>query len=257
MMGDQVYMDEDKPDMFADHFDSSPGGAARRWPRSTAPNWSRAPVRQVLANVPTYMVWDDHDIRDGWGSSAGDSPTLAAQHPAGESSQNQRLFRGRARRLLAFPGVPQPPARRRSPASGPSPTTSAHRHRTGSAGRCRSSSAAGAWWCWCWTAAVSATCSAKYPILGAGSGSSSTGVRGLPADADALAVVTSTPIASQDPDGQVQRSFGNRTDDIEAFKRRRRERTVPSRSTADYRRFILAAAGARVRRDGRHAVQSG
>ena len=30
-----------------------------------------------------YMVWDDHDIRDGWGSLAADSPTMAAQHPRG------------------------------------------------------------------------------------------------------------------------------------------------------------------------------
>ena len=44
-------------------------------------NWSRDPVRQVLANVPRYMVWDDHDIRDGWGSLASDSPIAAAQYP--------------------------------------------------------------------------------------------------------------------------------------------------------------------------------
>ena len=28
-------------------------------------------------------MWDDHDIRDGWGSSAGDSATLAARYPLG------------------------------------------------------------------------------------------------------------------------------------------------------------------------------
>ena len=46
-------------------------------------NWSRDPVRQILANVPTYMIWDDHDIRDGWGSLASDSPTMAALHRRG------------------------------------------------------------------------------------------------------------------------------------------------------------------------------
>jgi hypothetical protein len=40
----------------------------------------------------------------------------------------------------------------------------------------------------------------------------------LPADVDALAVATPTPIASIDPDGQVMKLFGSRTDDIEAFK---------------------------------------
>jgi hypothetical protein len=30
------------------------------------------------------MMWDDHDIRDGWGSFAPDSPTLAALYPRGK-----------------------------------------------------------------------------------------------------------------------------------------------------------------------------
>jgi hypothetical protein len=30
--------------------------------------WSQAAVAQVLATIPTLMMWDDHDIMDGWGS---------------------------------------------------------------------------------------------------------------------------------------------------------------------------------------------
>ena len=30
--------------------------------------WSRGGMREVLASVPTLMMWDDHDIFDGWGS---------------------------------------------------------------------------------------------------------------------------------------------------------------------------------------------
>jgi len=30
--------------------------------------WSQAPVRAILAQIPTIMMWDDHDIMDGWGS---------------------------------------------------------------------------------------------------------------------------------------------------------------------------------------------
>ncbi len=41
----------------------------------------------------------------------------------------------------------------------------------------------------------------------------------LPDDVDALAVVTATPLASQDPDGQTQRLMGQRTDDVEAFRK--------------------------------------
>ena len=38
----------------------------------------------MLANTPVYMMWDDHDIRDGWGSGASDSETLVARHPRGK-----------------------------------------------------------------------------------------------------------------------------------------------------------------------------
>lgn len=30
--------------------------------------WSQPELRQVLASVPTIMMWDDHDLVDGWGS---------------------------------------------------------------------------------------------------------------------------------------------------------------------------------------------
>ena len=41
-------------------------------------------IQQVFANIPTYMVWDDHEIRDGFGSLACDSPTLALRFPRGQ-----------------------------------------------------------------------------------------------------------------------------------------------------------------------------
>ena len=31
-------------------------------------NWSQEEVRKVMAQVPSLMMWDDHDIFDGWGS---------------------------------------------------------------------------------------------------------------------------------------------------------------------------------------------
>lgn len=30
--------------------------------------WSFAPVRRLFSSVPTYMIWDDHELADGWGS---------------------------------------------------------------------------------------------------------------------------------------------------------------------------------------------
>jgi len=85
MIGDQVYLD----------FGT---GAERIWPtclktpprkrrkimaRRYRDHWTRAPVRRVMANTPTYMLWSDHEIRDGWGSWASDSPTLQARYPRG------------------------------------------------------------------------------------------------------------------------------------------------------------------------------
>src|ERR1043165_5762952 len=83
MMGDQVYMDEDAPDIFEKHFNSDPVVRRKAMAEKYRSNWSRDTLRRVLANVPIYMVWDDHDIRDGWGSLASDSPTLAARHAHG------------------------------------------------------------------------------------------------------------------------------------------------------------------------------
>ena len=82
MMGDQVYLDEDKPDTSSsEHFDSSPARRREAMAEKYRLNWSRDPVRRVLANVPTYMMWDDHDIRDGWGSSAGRQPDARREAP--------------------------------------------------------------------------------------------------------------------------------------------------------------------------------
>ena len=61
-----------------------------------------------------------------------------------------------------------------------------------------------------------------FPILGAEQwGFIDTVFANLPADVEALAVMTPTPIASMDPNGQVQNLLGDRTDDVVAFSRGR------------------------------------
>jgi hypothetical protein len=62
----------------------------------------------------------------------------------------------------------------------------------------------------------------------------------LPADVDALAVVTATPVASQDPDGQTQRLMGDRTDDVQAFKRGDEQELLHPRSTKDAADLVKA-----------------
>jgi hypothetical protein len=85
MMGDQIYADEDTPNVFSEHFKSQPGPRRKALANKYQLTWGRDVVREVLANVPSYMMWDDHDIRDGWGSVASDSPTLLARYPRGKT----------------------------------------------------------------------------------------------------------------------------------------------------------------------------
>ena len=63
----------------------------------------------------------------------------------------------------------------------------------------------------------------------------------LPADVEALAVATPTPIASLAPDGSVLKLMGDRTDDVEAFKRGDLEELLHLESTEDVDDFVLAA----------------
>lgn len=59
-----------------------------------------------------------------------------------------------------------------------------------------------------------------FPILGSGQWQFITDeFDSLPEDVDALAIMTPTPIASVDPHGQGQKILGNRTDDVESFKK--------------------------------------
>jgi len=221
MIGDQVYFDEDKPDIFADHFRSSAETRRRAMAAKYGPNWSRAPVRRVMANVPTYMVWDDHDIRDGWGSGAGDSSTLAARYPAGHDIYKQsvayfedaRDVYWHFQRVMApLPGDITDP-RLDNYVAGP-PLHGQRRAmpyvvRIGRLVVLMLDSRGDR-----------DVFREEQPILGVEQWQFIDRIfANLPADVEALAVVTPTPVASLDPDGQVMKLMGDRTDDIEAFKR--------------------------------------
>jgi hypothetical protein len=229
MMGDQVYLDEDPPNIFATHFDSDPATRRHAMADMYRANWSRDPLRRVLANVPCYMVWDDHDIRDGSGSLAADSPTLAARHPRGAEifRKSSAYFEDARDVYWHFQGCRNPlpgdhrdplvPAQR-DPAfpnyiGGPIP----HGQRLGMPFVFR-----------CARLMVLVLDSRgerdvfrpTRPILGQRQWQFIDEVfTRLPDDIDTLAVVTATPVASQDPDGQTQRLMGERTDDVEAFSR--------------------------------------
>jgi hypothetical protein len=218
MVGDQVYIDEDKPDVFHDHLESEPEVRRRALAEKYRLNWAREPVRRVMANVPTYMMWDDHDIRDGWGSMAAESPTLRAKYPRGEQIfvKNNAFFEDARDVYWHFQGCRNP---RRVPdealvADRPLPGERKAMPFTFRCGRL--------------AVLVIDSRGARdvfrkeFPALGGDQWDFVQQVIDkLPEDVEALAIVTPTPIASMDANGQVQKLLGDRTDDVVAFKRGR------------------------------------
>lgn len=61
--------------------------------------WHPYPFSRLLRRAPGYMMWDDHDIHDGYGSNAsdfsGDEFKQAAREGFGAASEAFRLFQGR------------------------------------------------------------------------------------------------------------------------------------------------------------------
>ena len=80
LIGDQVYADELREPMRAflrrarkDSEDDAPEGEVVRYGEYAElyrQAWSDPQVRWLLSTVPTLMVFDDHDIRDDWNTSA-------------------------------------------------------------------------------------------------------------------------------------------------------------------------------------------
>lgn len=86
MTGDQVYLDfgnTDRERIWPAHLHSTSDVRRQAMVYRYQQNWGREPIRRIMANTPTYMLWSDHDIRDGWGSWASDSPTLQEKYPRG------------------------------------------------------------------------------------------------------------------------------------------------------------------------------
>lgn len=244
MMGDQVYMDEGGVNLFDRERRHAPREKRRLGlVEKYQENWSRQVVRDVLANIPVYMMWDDHDIRDGWGSSPADSPTMAALHPRGapifELCQGyfedcrdaywhfQACHNPRPSNISTDPALPNfmdaPPA----------PGT---RQATPFAFRCGR--------------LVVLVLDSRgerdvfrdaLPILGARQWQFIESVLGnLDPDVDALAIMTPTPLASIDPVGPTMKLMGDRTDDVEAFRRGSESGTLDLSSNTDPDQLALA-----------------
>jgi hypothetical protein len=260
MMGDQIYMDEDPPDVFEQHFHSDSATRRRVMAEKYRLNWSRGPVRRILANVPTYMVWDDHDIRDGWGSLASDSPTMAALHARGAAifRDSTAYFEDARDVYWHFQGCHNPlPGDYRDPASPAQPDPAFPNYIEEPIPRGVRLAMPFVFRCGRLMVLMLDSRGERdvfrkdYPILGERQWTFIDDVFAhLPADVDALAVVTATPVASQDPDGQTQRLMGQRTDDIEAFKRGDEQELFHPKSTKDLNDLIQAIVSTKLNRFG-------
>jgi hypothetical protein len=215
MMGDQIYADETgaaTPNVWTEHLDSKPAVRRQAFAEKYQEQWSREPARTLLADTPTYMMWDDHEIKNGWGSFAADSPTLAAQYPKGAAvaAEFNAFFEDARDVYWHFEACRNPPP----PASLSFPTPGA-RKGIPFIFRCGrlvvlvldDRGARDLW-------------REEHPVLGQEQWQFITNfVKSVPADVDALVVVIPLPIAAMSPTGTSQNLLGDRTDDVELFRK--------------------------------------
>jgi hypothetical protein len=218
MIGDQVYMDADlETSVWEQHLNSRPEIRRKAMVEIYQRHWGREPVRTIMANVPTYMMWDDHDIRDGWGSWAGDSPTMQAKYPRGVAiaAQYSHYFDDARDIYWHFQMVHNP-----APLFGPlTPPITGERRAMPFAIRCGRLGLL-----------VLDSRGERdvfrplYPILGDGQWRAAVDwLANLPPSVEALGCVTPVPIVAMDPNGLTQSLFKHRTDDEDFFREGRAE----------------------------------
>lgn len=66
--GDQVYMDDTFKEDLSDYDESKPEIAHDRFLKAYFKYWQHPSYRRIMAKIPCFLMWDDHDIIDGWGS---------------------------------------------------------------------------------------------------------------------------------------------------------------------------------------------
>jgi len=253
MMGDQVYLDEDPPDVYKEHFESDARTRRKAMAEMYHSNWSREPLRSIFANYPIYMVWDDHDVRDGFGSLAHDSPTMAERYPRGRPlfDKTNAYFEDARDVYWHFQACHNP-----LPSDTPEPSLPNYIDGPVPAGVRRAMPFVFR----CGRLIILVIESRgerdafrkELPILGPRQwGFIQEVFENLPVDVEALAIVTPTPIASQDPDGQSQRLMGTRTDDVEAFKKGDEQGAFHPKATGkeDIGEIAKTLLSARVSRD--------
>jgi phosphodiesterase/alkaline phosphatase D-like protein len=77
-VGDQVYLDDEWRRHVRDGT-AFPPSTRRAFEAGYTAQWRWPALRRTLAAVPTYMIWDDHEIRNGWGSLRADAAVAKRQ----------------------------------------------------------------------------------------------------------------------------------------------------------------------------------
>jgi hypothetical protein len=112
-MGDQVYGDEAFTWAMNELDGRTKGTAAQerrimeRYRDLYRLTWNYDETADVLASVPNVMIWDDHDIRNSWGSRSEDKDKNKVEHYIG--TLGRRVFREYQRQLWD-PDATNPPA---------------------------------------------------------------------------------------------------------------------------------------------------
>lgn len=65
LAGDQIYADEVEAEVLKE---DDPQARRRLYFEIYKKFWDNVSYRRVLCRVPAFLIWDDHDITDGWGS---------------------------------------------------------------------------------------------------------------------------------------------------------------------------------------------
>lgn len=247
MIGDQVYQDSNGAAVWQRHLNGEFNSPSRRrlaLAETYQNNWSRAPIPEIMANIPTYMVWDDHDIRDGWGSWASDSATLAQKYTKGQAifKLYNQYFEDAREVCWHFQmchnslDVPRINYKISPPVYGASPAERRGFPVIFETGRlsviCFDGRGARDLW------------RESNPIIGDEQWKViDEYIKALPPEIDAVAIITPVPIVAASSDGVIQKLLGNRDEDIELFRKGKLKELKEFQSKDDSTATSVGTAG--------------
>ncbi len=97
--GDQIYPSQDLFDESVADWETMGSAAApvirERYREVYRSSWTRPATRDVLAHVPNLMIWDDHEVRNNWGTREEDRDSATPGHQVGlQAREVYRAYQG-------------------------------------------------------------------------------------------------------------------------------------------------------------------